>query len=176
MFKMTVMVTALVLGLAGCAQQQTGQAYSAADLAREQQASYDRTRDGVATMIVSGEITPKQGAQRMATYVRTAYPQDYDIQDLWNYSVLVFSKQEKGELSEDEAGYLIQKKANEHEQKWQAKKTQYNAASAQQGQPNMAPYIFLQSMGNSSRNAYSPAGQRQCSTTSVGGVYTTNCY
>lgn len=176
MFKQILMVALLALAVSGCAQQHAAPTYSEADFARDQQASYDRTRDGVAKMIIAGEITPKQGAQRMATYVRTAFPQDYQIQDLWNYSVLVFSKQEKGEISEDEAGYLIQKKANEHEQNWQAKKAQYNAATAQPNQPNMAPYIFLQSMGNSFRNAYGPAGPVNCTTTSVGGVHSTNCY
>lgn len=128
-------------------------------------------------MIVSGELTPKQGAQRMATYVRTVAPQDYALQDLWNYSVLVFSKQETGAISADEAGYLIQKKANEHEQNRQAKIDQHNSSVMQQNsQPNMAPYFFLQGVGNAFQRSYAPTGQSQCSTTSVGGVYTTNCY
>lgn len=175
MFKRSVIAATTAMLIAGCAQQQTGQSHAEADFAREQQASYDRTRDGVANMITSGEITPKQGAQRMATYVRTAFPQDYAIQDLWNYSVLIFSKQEKGEISADEAGYLIQKKANEHEQNWQAGNARYNAAMAQPNQAGLTPYL-LQNTSNAFQRAYNPAGQRQCTTTSAGGVFTTNCY
>lgn len=177
MITSAAIAAALMLTIAGCAQQQASQGYSAADFAKDQQASYDRTRDGVAAMITAGEITPKQGAQRMATYVRTAMPQDFAMQDLWNYSVLIFSKQEKGEISSDEAGYLIQKKAIEHEQNRQASIDRHNAAMAQQNSNvDMTPYFLMQGVGGAFQNAYRPAGQKNCTTTSVGGVYSTNCY
>lgn len=176
MFKTIVMVTALVLGIAGCAQQQQGRTgVPLATLPDNREARFNQIRDELKADRDAGKISDVQYSERLVSLSESIYPDDLRFQSFLKYRLFLAHEVAAGRMTQPEFDYRLAEKAAEHENALKAERTQASQPPAvQTSAPDMRPYIFLQSMGNSFRNAY-PARPTNCTTTSVGGVYTTNC-
>jgi len=170
MLKQMIVAGALALAVSGCAQTHTPSAQE-----KQAQTTYDTYVNSTQAEVKAGSLTKLQGAERIADYVATNYPQDYAAQDAWNYAVKVYTDLEQSKVSEQEATYLIQKKRLDHEREYQHRVDSHNAGVDQQN--NAALGVFMLGVGSAVQNAFPrPASPMNCVSTSAGNIINTNCY
>ncbi|WP_039051911.1 hypothetical protein [Bordetella avium] len=179
-FKAIIALTSLIV-LAGCANQwdQNSQMQAQMEQQQREKEAYRYVDQATEQAITKGEITHLQGAERMAAYVRDNMPNDYDVQDYWNYVILLIKQGERGELSKEEMEYRLQRKILEINRAKQARTDQYNQMQQQAVQDNAraANFMMMQQVNRITDRAVAPPSSLNCISSAMGaGMARTNCY